>query len=303
MKGARCGRATCCAPARPASAACAHRLRPGAAGARPAAAGRRPARGAGAAGGRIPGLHGGLARGLLGRRVEDHAAERPLRLPAGGRRRCEPVAPMEMRSHGIVPGVIQVPHERAADRADARCPAFGRLPEDRHGDRGRPVAARARRRSAAAIRFIETTWDEAVAALRRDRRPGWRKVRAHGRAAPQRAEGSATDMRSVSSELRELAAWLAATDIGLLELRGARCDCAAAPRRRVVGRDRCRLDASTATPATRARRRADRRAASSSVGVFLHATRCTHAPLVRVGARVRPARRWGCCRSARCCCR
>lgn len=76
----------------------------------------------------------------------------------------QPVAPMEMRSHGIVPGVIQVPHsgQPIIQMRDAQpsggYPKFGTVIEADLWRLGQaPIGSR--------IRFIETTWDEAVAAL------------------------------------------------------------------------------------------------------------------------------------------
>ena len=75
-----------------------------------------------------------------------------------------PLAPMEMRSHGIVPGVIQVPHsgQPIIQMRDAQpsggYPKFGTVIEADLWRLGQaPIGSR--------IRFVETTWDEAVAAL------------------------------------------------------------------------------------------------------------------------------------------
>ncbi|VTU23591.1 KipI antagonist [Variovorax sp. SRS16] len=75
-----------------------------------------------------------------------------------------PVAPMEMRSHGIVPGVIQVPHsgQPIIQMRDAQpsggYPKFGTVIEADLWRLGQaPIGSR--------IRFVETNWDEAVAAL------------------------------------------------------------------------------------------------------------------------------------------
>ena len=74
-----------------------------------------------------------------------------------------PIAPMEMRSHGIVPGVIQVPHsgQPIIQMRDAQpsggYPKFGTVIEADLWRLGQaPIGSR--------IRFIECTWDEAVAA-------------------------------------------------------------------------------------------------------------------------------------------
>ncbi|MDM0109939.1 biotin-dependent carboxyltransferase family protein [Variovorax sp. J22R24] len=76
----------------------------------------------------------------------------------------QPVAPMELRSHGIVPGVIQVPHsgQPIIQMRDAQpsggYPKFGTVIEADLWRLGQaPIGSR--------IRFIETNWDEAVAAL------------------------------------------------------------------------------------------------------------------------------------------
>lgn len=81
-----------------------------------------------------------------------------------------PLAPMELRSHGIVPGVIQVPHsgQPIIQMRDAQpsggYPKFGAVIEADLWRLGQaPIGSR--------IRFIETTWEEAVAAL--DEKEGW----------------------------------------------------------------------------------------------------------------------------------
>ena len=76
----------------------------------------------------------------------------------------EPAQPIETRSHGIVPGVIQVPAggQPIIQMCDAQpsggYPKIGTVIE---ADRWRlgqaPIGSR--------IRFIQTTWDEAIAAL------------------------------------------------------------------------------------------------------------------------------------------
>lgn len=75
-----------------------------------------------------------------------------------------PVAPMEMRSHGIVPGVIQVPPggQPIVQMRDAQpsggYPKFGTVIEADLWRLGQaPIGSR--------IRFIETTYEEAVASL------------------------------------------------------------------------------------------------------------------------------------------
>jgi biotin-dependent carboxylase-like uncharacterized protein len=76
----------------------------------------------------------------------------------------EPVAAMEMRSHGIVPGVIQVPPDGQpiVQMRDAQpsggYPKLGTVIEADLWRLGQaPIGSR--------VRFVETTWDEAVAAL------------------------------------------------------------------------------------------------------------------------------------------
>ena len=71
---------------------------------------------------------------------------------------------MELRSHGIVPGVIQVPHsgQPIIQMRDAQpsggYPKFGTVIEADMWRLGQaPIGSR--------MRFIETTWDEALAAL------------------------------------------------------------------------------------------------------------------------------------------
>ena len=81
-----------------------------------------------------------------------------------------PLQPMEMRSHGIVPGVIQVPSggQPIIQMRDAQpsggYPKFGTVIEADLWRLGQaPIGSR--------VRFIETTWDDAVAAL--DELQGW----------------------------------------------------------------------------------------------------------------------------------
>jgi biotin-dependent carboxylase-like uncharacterized protein len=76
----------------------------------------------------------------------------------------KPTAPMELRSHGIVPGVIQVPHsgQPIIQMRDAQpsggYPKIGTVIEADLWRLGQaPIGSR--------IRFVETTWDEALAAL------------------------------------------------------------------------------------------------------------------------------------------
>ena len=80
-----------------------------------------------------------------------------------------PIAPMELRSHGIVPGVIQVPHggQPIVQMRDAQpsggYPKIGTVIEADLWRLGQaPIGSR--------IRFIETTWDEALAARDEARR-------------------------------------------------------------------------------------------------------------------------------------
>jgi biotin-dependent carboxylase-like uncharacterized protein len=113
-------------------------------------------------------LHLGIAAGVLARRMEDHRAERPLRLSAQGTP-LEPRAAIEMRSHGIVPGVIQVPSggQPIVQMRDAQpsggYPKIGTVIEADLWRLGQaPIGSR--------IRFVETSWEEAVAALEQTRR-------------------------------------------------------------------------------------------------------------------------------------
>ncbi len=75
-----------------------------------------------------------------------------------------PIAPMEILSHGIVPGVIQVPHggQPIIQMRDAQpsggYPKFGTVIDADMWRLGQaPIGSQ--------IRFIETSWDAAVAAL------------------------------------------------------------------------------------------------------------------------------------------
>lgn len=78
--------------------------------------------------------------------------------------RLEPVAPIELRSHGIVPGVIQVPHggQPIVQMRDAQ-PSGGypKIATVIDADLWRlgqaPIGSR--------IRFVESSWEEALAAL------------------------------------------------------------------------------------------------------------------------------------------
>ena len=75
-----------------------------------------------------------------------------------------PMAPMEIRSHGIVPGVIQVPPggQPIVQMRDAQpsggYPKFGTVIEADLWRLGQAAAG-------SRVRFVETTYDEAVAAL------------------------------------------------------------------------------------------------------------------------------------------
>ncbi len=99
----------------------------------------------------------------------------------------QPIAPMEMRSHGIVPGVIQVPHsgQPIIQMRDAQpsggYPKIGTIIEaDLWRLAQAPIGSR--------IRFIETTWAEAIAAL--DEAEAWldkvRRVVDLHRSAPRK---------------------------------------------------------------------------------------------------------------------
>jgi biotin-dependent carboxylase-like uncharacterized protein len=80
----------------------------------------------------------------------------------------EPLAPMELRSHGIVPGVVQVPHggQPIVQMRDAQ-PSGGypKIATVIEADLWRlgqaPIGGR--------IRFIHTSWQDAVAALEENR--------------------------------------------------------------------------------------------------------------------------------------
>src|SRR5262249_39795853 len=81
-----------------------------------------------------------------------------------GEASLQPIAALEMRSHGIVPGVIQVPPggQPIVQMRDAQpsggYPKIGTVIEADLWRLGQaPIGSR--------VRFIETTWDEAVSAL------------------------------------------------------------------------------------------------------------------------------------------
>ena len=189
---------------------------------------------------------------------------------------------MEMRSHGIVPGVIQVPHsgQPIIQMRDAQpsggYPKFGTVIEADLWRLGQaPIGSR--------VRFVETTWDEAVAALDEIRRLA-RQGAAHGGPASQRAAAAADD-ESRSTQSRQLAAWLAGTDIGLLELRTPDGVLR-------LGRDGARRRDRAASMRATTRSRAGAAAAPRSpraVGRRLpaRATRCTTRRWRAIGARVR----------------
>jgi allophanate hydrolase subunit 2 len=77
--------------------------------------------------------------------------------------RLEPVVPIELRSHGIVPGVIQVPHggQPIVQMRDAQpsggYPKIGTIIEADLWRMGQAVIG-------SSIRFLRCDWDEAVAA-------------------------------------------------------------------------------------------------------------------------------------------
>lgn len=82
----------------------------------------------------------------------------------------QPTAPMELRSHGIVPGVIQVPHggHPIVQMRDAQpsggYPKIGAVIEADLWRLGQtPIGGQ--------VRFVETTWDDALAA--RDEARAW----------------------------------------------------------------------------------------------------------------------------------
>jgi len=81
-----------------------------------------------------------------------------------------PIAPMELRSHGIVPGVIQVPHggQPIVQMRDAQpsggYPKFGTVIEADLWRLGQaPIGSR--------VRFVEVDWAQALAAL--DEKAAW----------------------------------------------------------------------------------------------------------------------------------
>ena len=106
----------------------------------------------------------GLARGLL-ERARGRSRRRATATATAWRATpLEPVAAMEMRSHGIVPGVIQVPPggQPIVQMRDAQpsggYPKLGTVIEADLWRLGQaPIGSR--------VRFVETTWDDAVAAL------------------------------------------------------------------------------------------------------------------------------------------
>ncbi len=81
----------------------------------------------------------------------------------------EPLAPIELRSHGIVPGVIQVPHggQPIVQMRDAQpsggYPKIGTIIDADLWRLGQaPIGSR--------VRFVRCSWDEAIAAAEENQR-------------------------------------------------------------------------------------------------------------------------------------
>ena len=131
-----------------------------------------------------------LAHQRSGTTPGSHAAERPLRLPPRRNAAACPSRRSRLRSHGIVPGVIQVPQsgQPIIQMRDAQpsggYPKIGTVIEADLWRLGQaPIGSR--------IRFVETAWDEAVAAHEQNRRwldrgaPPGRTSTAAGRGAAE----------------------------------------------------------------------------------------------------------------------
>ena len=288
-KAARCGRATGCrraappgVPRRSASASC-----------RPALAlpleARRPAGRAGAAGRRIRRLH---ARPRATRfwaepwKITPQSDRYGFRLAGPS---LEPMAPMEMRSHGIVPGVIQVPHggQPIVQMCDAQpsggYPKIGTVIEADLWRLGQaPIGSR--------IRFVEATGTRRWRPRDEARRHGSPRSRRAARPAPRRGGRRDDDAAGSCRRDRRLAGGDRHRRAGADRARRppARCGAAASPKSRRAGRG----DGAGAEVET-----VGRGSPSPGIGVFLHAH-----PLHddAAGRRRRPrgarARRSACCR-------
>lgn len=104
-----------------------------------------------------------------------------------------PIAPMELRSHGIVPGVIQVPHsgQPIVQMRDAQpsggYPKFGTVIEADLWRLGQaPIGSR--------VRFVEVDWAQALAAL--DEKAAWLDGVARLMALHRAAAASSTPVSS-----------------------------------------------------------------------------------------------------------
>ena len=180
------------------------------------------------------------------------------------------MAPMEMRSHGIVPGVIQVPPggQPIVQMRDAQpsggYPKIGTVIEADLWRLGQaPIGS--------AIRFVPTTWTDAVTALEANRQ--W--LTEARRLVGLWHESAGRDGTMNADLTLQLSAWLAATDIACLELRGPGVDLCLLNRGgqvESVPPGMARPGATASLPVT-----------AASVGIYLHAHPVHEAPLATAG--------------------
>ena len=167
MKAGRCARATGCARGAPVGGNARRRLRPGAAFALPLQVDGVPAMRVLPAAEYTHYTEASRAAFWAGEwKITSQSDRYGYRLAGTP---LEAIASVEMRSHGIVPGVIQVPPggQPIVQMRDAQpsggYPKIGTVIEADLWRLGQaPIGSR--------IRFIETSWEEAVAALEQTRR-------------------------------------------------------------------------------------------------------------------------------------
>jgi biotin-dependent carboxylase-like uncharacterized protein len=210
----------------------------------------------------------------------------------------EATTPMELRSHGIVPGVIQVPPggQPIVQMRDAQpsggYPKIGTVIEADLWRLGQaPIGS--------SVRFVRTTWQEAVNALEVHQR--WltdvrRKVSLWNSSSTRHARvlrAPAHDLRGrqktphAKSDL--LASWLAATDIDRLDFSGPDGECHLVNRAGKVSHALTRHEPSAdlTGPARTELVRAP------SLGTFLHCHPLQAAPLARPGRHLVAGEVWG----------
>ena len=162
-------------------------------------------------------LHRSLAAGVLVRAVEDHARRATVMATGWPGRRSSPMAAIEMRSHGIVPGVIQVPPggQPIVQMRDAQpsggYPKIGTVIEADLWRLGQaPIGSR--------IRFVETSLGRGAGRRSSETRRWLDEARRLVGLLAQ--PDAARNVTCIIDRVRRSSAWLAATDIDVLELRG-----------------------------------------------------------------------------------